>query len=70
MIAKMISIAWEGNDKAILVVILTYPILILLNAIIWLILWLLKRSELKIYRMTTIGLCVLFVPTLYISSIY
>ena len=70
IIAKMISIAWDGNDKAILVVIFVYPILTILNAIVWTILRVLKRPEFKIYRITTIGLAILFVPTLFMSSFY
>jgi hypothetical protein len=66
----MISIAWDGNDKAILVVIFVYPILTILNAIVWTILRVLKRPEFKIYRITTIGLAILFVPTLFMSSFY
>lgn len=70
LIFKLINIAWEGNDKAIILVIFGYPTLIILNGLVWLILGVLKRPESKIYRILTIGLTVLFIPTLIISSMY
>ena len=70
LILKMISIAWEGNDKAILLVIFGFPILTIVNALVWLTLRILKRPEYKIYKITTVGLAVLFIPTLMASSMY
>ena len=64
----MIRTAWYGNDKAILLTVVGFPVLILLNALIFLILKLLKRSESKIYKISTIALIVLFIPTLMIAS--
>ncbi len=70
LILKMISIAWAGNDKAIILVIFGYPALIIVNALVWLTLRILKRLEYKIYKITTVGLAVLFIPTLILSSLY
>jgi len=70
LILKMISIAWDGNDKAIILVIFGYPALTVVNALVWLILRLLKRPEFKIYKITTLGLAILFIPTLIASSMY
>jgi hypothetical protein len=70
LISKLISIAWEGNDKAIILVIFGYPALTFLNGLVWLTLRILKRPESKIYKITTIGLAVLFIPSLMISSMY
>jgi len=70
LILKMISIAWEGNDKAIILVIFGYPTLTIVNALVWLTLRLLKRPEFKIYKITTIGLTILFIPTLIASTMY
>ena len=69
-VAKIISIVWEGNDKAIILVIFAYPILIIINGLVWLTLRLLKRPEYEIYKMTTIGLAILFIPTLILSCLY
>ncbi len=68
LISLMIRIAWQGNDKAILVIILLYPILTLLNAIVWLVLFIFKRPESKIYKWNTIGMLVLFIPALIAST--
>jgi hypothetical protein len=70
LILIMLSIAWDGNDKAVILVIFGYPALIIVNGLLWLILRILKRPENKIYKMTTIGLILLFIPTLLISSMY
>ena len=70
LILKMISIAWEGNDKAIILVIFGYPTLTIVNALVWLTLRILKRPEFKIYKITTAGLGILFIPTLIASSMY
>ena len=44
IILSLINMAWQGNDKAILAVLFGYPILTLLNALIWLILGILKKT--------------------------
>lgn len=70
LILEMINIAWEGNDKAIILVILSYPILTIINGLIWLILKILKNPYFKVYKISTIGLAILFIPTLITSSLY
>jgi hypothetical protein len=70
IIGKLVSIAWDGNDKAIILVMFGYPALTILNGLIWLILAILKRPEYKIYKTSTIGLAILFIPTLIASSMY
>ena len=70
LVLKMISIAREGNDKAIILVIFGYPILTIVNAIIWLTLRIFKKPEYEIYKLTTIGLSILFIPTIATSIIY
>ena len=70
LVLKMISIAWEGNDKAIILVIFGYPILTIVNALVWLTFRILERPEFKIYRITTVGLAIIFIPTLIASSMY
>jgi hypothetical protein len=70
LVLKMISIAWKGNDKAIILVIFGYPTLIILNALIWITLRILKRPEYEIYKLTTIGLAILFIPTILATSMF
>lgn len=70
LILKLISTAWEGNDKAIILVIFGHSALIISNGLVWLTLDILKRPESEIYKATTIGLALLFIPTLIISSMY
>ena len=70
LVVKMISVVWEGSDKEIILLMLGYPLLIFLNALVWLILRLLKRREHEIYKITTFGLLALFIPTLIVSSLY
>lgn len=70
IIGKLLSVAWNGNDKSIFVVIFGYSALIILNALTWLILVILKSAENKIYKTSTIGLAILFIPTLLLSIIF
>ncbi len=70
LIFKMISIVWQGNDKAIILVLFGYPALIIINALIWLTLKIVKRPEYQFYKMATLVLLALFLPTLIISSLY
>lgn len=70
LIIKMISISWNGNDKGIIVLLFGYPIIILLNASLWLILYFSKNQKFKIYRNTTIGLILFFLPAILLSTMY
>lgn len=70
LILKLISVVWSGNDKAIIIMIFGYTILMIANVIVWLVLVFLKRPEFKIFKMTTTGLAILFIPTLIVSSLY
>jgi hypothetical protein len=69
-VGLLIKSAWDGNDKAIIFVIIFYPLLILMNGLIWMNLSSKKRSESKIYRATTLGLIILFLPVLIIASLH
>lgn len=69
-IYRLITIAWIGNDKSIILVIFGYPFFILLNAILWGTFSYFKRIESNIYKLMTISLAILFIPTLIISSLY
>lgn len=70
IIGKLVGMAWDGNDKAIILVIFGYPALTILNGLICLTLAILKRPEYQIYKTSTIGLAILFIPTLIASSMY
>ena len=66
----LIRTAWQGNDKAILLVMFYYPILIIANALAWTVLRLLRQQEAKIYGTIALCLVILFAPVLYIASQY
>lgn len=70
LIIKLVVSAWNGNDKAIILVVFGYIALILINSIIWLLLKKLKRPENKIYKIVITGLALLFIPTVIIASLY
>ena len=64
VIALLISKAWNGNDKAIILVIFFYPILIIANGIFWM------ASKSKAFRITTITLLLFFLPVLFIAAMH
>lgn len=70
LVGLLVKSSWDGNDKAIIFVIFFYPLLILINLIMWMTLSSKRRSESRVYRATTIGLIVLFVPVLMIATAY
>lgn len=70
IVGLLIRQAWEGNDKAIILVIFFYPLLILVNAIVWGLLRAFRRAEFKVYRMTTIVLVILFIPAVFLATMY
>ena len=70
VILSLINMAWEGNDKAILAVIFGYLALTLVNAVIWLILGILKKPAHRIYKLSTLCLIIFFVPALIASMFY
>jgi hypothetical protein len=70
VIFKLVSSAWNGNDKGIILVIFGYTALTIINGIVWLIFKILKRPEKEIYKITSVGLILLFIPTVIISGLY
>lgn len=70
LILILINFTWNGNDKAIILTVIGYLLLIIINAIIWLVLNYYKKSEYRIYKITTISLVILFIPMLIVSSMY
>lgn len=70
LVGQIIKQVWDGNDKAIILLIFLYPILIIVNSLIWWVLSKKRKKESKIYKFTTIGLIILFLPSLVIASMY
>jgi heme/copper-type cytochrome/quinol oxidase subunit 4 len=70
LVGLLVKTSWDGNDKAIIFVIFFYPILILVNLVIWMTLSSKRKDESKIYRAITIGLIILFLPVLIIATWY
>ena len=70
IVLKLINVSWNGNDKAILLIVFGYPLLIIINGLIWLVLKSLKKPQSEIYKIITMGLLILFIPTIIISIIY
>lgn len=70
LVSFILKATWDGNDKAIILVLFLYPIIILINSLVW---WALNKkhkSASKIYRAITLGLIVLFLPVLMLASSY
>ena len=70
IIVKLISIAWTGNDKGIIIVLFGHIALTVINAVVWLVLRIINRKEFMIYYITTLILAVLYIPTMILASIY
>ncbi len=68
VVGLLIKTAWDGNDKAIILVIFFYPLLILANLVLWMKMHSKGKAESKVYRATTLGLIVLFLPVLMMAS--
>jgi hypothetical protein len=64
VVGFLIKQAWDGNDKAIILVMFFYTLLILINFVIG---WIIRS---RVYRAIAIALLVLFLPVLIISSWY
>ena len=66
----LINAAWEGNDKAILLIIVFYPMLIVVNSIVWIVLRILKREDARIYSTMAYCLLILLFPVLFLATLY
>jgi hypothetical protein len=69
-IGRLVLIVWNGNDKAIVVLLFYYSSLLLLNAFIWFIFYLFKLEHFFIYKIMTIALAILFIPTVLVSCLF
>jgi hypothetical protein len=68
LVGLLIKKTWDGNDKAIVLVIFLYPLLILVNLIFWITLSSKRKPESRIYRAMTIALIILFLPVLIMAT--
>jgi hypothetical protein len=69
IIWQLLRATWEGNDKAIILVIFFYPLLIVVNTILWQAFR--KSSNIsRVYKLITIGLTILFLPVLIMATSY
>ena len=68
MIVLLVKKTWDGNDKAIILLIFFYPLLILVNGLVWMAMSSRRKPESIVYRGITIGLLVMFLPVLWIAS--
>lgn len=62
LIVLLIREAWDGNDKAIILVIFLYPLMAMVNGILWM------STKSKAFMVTTISLLILFLPVLFIAT--
>ena len=60
----LLSKIWNGNDKAVIFIILFYPLVIVINAAAWMI------TGSKAFKVTTFALLILFLPVLLICGSY
>ena len=70
VIIALIKTAWEGNDKAIILVVIFYPMLIVVNSIGGIILRILRKEDAEIYSTMALCLLILLFPVLYLATIH
>ena len=58
----------DNSDKAPIILMVFYPALFILNLVLSVVLWLFKSTHAKIYQQALIGLAVLFVPSLILTT--
>ena len=70
VIVLLIRTAWSGNDKAIILVIVLYPALVIVNLLAWLVLKAFGIKEASIYKTLLFCLIILFFPVMFIAALY
>lgn len=58
-----------NNDKAILLLIFYYPILLLINLVLWLIVRICNKEHANVYKQSVAGLLFLLIPVIIIYAI-
>ena len=68
--ALMVRFLWSAGDKGAIIFFLIYPAQIILNGIIWLMMWMDRDPRHRIYRWMTIMLIIGFIPVSILASMY
>jgi hypothetical protein len=69
-IGLLISAVWDNSDKALVLLTILYPLLILVNATVWIVLGTLRNKSSGVYKITTVGSIALFLPILILAMFY
>ena len=71
IVGLIICVVKTGNsDKSPVVFMVFYPFLFFINLLVFIVLYFLKSTYSKIYRQTTVGLFLLFMPLIFILASY
>lgn len=67
--ARLLFLTFNSDScKSIILIIIPFPILILLNAVIWLILFLMKKTAYKIYKFNSLALVLLLMLGIVLAT--
>lgn len=70
IVVKLVYEVWIGNDKALILLMLFYPILLLINLTVWIILRKMRRPKAFIYKTAVYILLLLFLPTIFLAALF
>ena len=71
LVGLIINYVWTSDsDKSVFVFIIFYPMLTLLNAIIWIMMRIERDPRYPIYKWTTVALIVAFIPMIILGGLY
>jgi hypothetical protein len=70
LIGLLIKAVWDSSDKALVLLTILYPLLILVNATVWIVLGTLRNQSSGVYKITTVGSIVLYLPILILAMLY
>ena len=69
LIINLLRLAYLANDQGIILVAFGYPFLIFVNTLLWVIFSLLNKEDYKVYRISTIGLILFYIPAIILGMI-
>jgi hypothetical protein len=70
-VGLMINFVWSSNsDKSVFIFIIFYPVLTVLNLLIWIMMRIVRDSRSQIYKWMTIALIVGFIPATIMVGLY
>jgi hypothetical protein len=71
LVGLIINYVWTSDsDKSIFIFIIFYPMLTLLNAIIWIMMRMGRDPMYHVYKWTTLALIVAFIPMVMLVGLY